>query len=88
MLNAIPPMREEYSMSLEITDDILHAAHLSADELRREIAILLFQQERLTLGQAAELDFQRMLAERGIAVHYGIAEFEDDLTTMRSLGDL
>ncbi len=81
-------------MSLEITDDILHAAHLSADELRREIAILLFQQERLTLGQAAELtgttqlDFQRMLAERGIAVHYGIAEFEDDLTTMRSLGDL
>lgn len=81
-------------MSLEIADDILHAAHLSADELRREIAILLFQQERLTLGQAAELagavqlDFQRMLAERGIAVHYGVAEFEDDLTTMRSLGDL
>ena len=75
-------------MSLEITDDILHAAHLSADEPCREIAILLFQQERLTLGQAAELDFQRMLAERGIAVHYGIAEFEDDLTTMRSLGDL
>ena len=77
-------------MSLEITDDILHAAHLSADEPRREIAILLFQQERLTLGQAGttQLDFQRMLAERGIAVHYGIAEFEDDLTTMRSLGDL
>lgn len=81
-------------MSLEITDDILRAAHLSADELRREIAILLFQQERLTLGQAAELagatqlDFQRMLAERGIAVHYGVAEFEDDLKTMRSLGDL
>lgn len=81
-------------MSLEIADDILHAAHLSADELRREIAILLFQQERLTIGQAAELagaaqlDFQRMLAERGIAVHYGVAEFEDDLTTMRSLGDL
>lgn len=38
-------------MSLVIPDDILRAANISAGELRREIALLLFQQDKLTLGQ-------------------------------------
>ena len=36
-------------------DKLLCAANISASDLRREIAILLFQQDRLTLGQASEL---------------------------------
>ena len=81
-------------MSLVIPDAILRAANISALELRREIALLLFQQERLTLGQASDfagmsqLEFQRLLARRHIAVHYDAQEFTDDLDTLRKLGQL
>ena len=72
-------------MAVTITDDVLAAAHLSELELKREIAVTLFQQERLTLAQASrlaemtQLGFQSVLAERRIPVHYGVDEFHEDL---------
>jgi predicted HTH domain antitoxin len=81
-------------MSLVIPDDILRAANMSAGERRREIALLLFQQDKLTLGQASEfaamsqLEFQRRLASRHIPVHYDRQEFADDLDTLRRTGQL
>jgi predicted HTH domain antitoxin len=81
-------------MSLVIPDDILRAANMSAGELRREIALLLFQQDKLTLGQASEfagisqLEFQQLLASRRIPVHYDVQELTDDLETLRRLGQL
>jgi len=81
-------------MSLVIPDDILRAANMSASEMRREIAALLFQQDKLTLGQASQfagmsqLAFQRLLASRHIPVHYDVQEFNDDLDTIRHLGQL
>jgi predicted HTH domain antitoxin len=81
-------------MSLVIPDDILRAANISAGELRQEIALLLFQQDRLTLGQASEftdmsrVDFQRLLARHHIPVHYDRQEFDDDLETLRRSGQL
>lgn len=81
-------------MSLVIPDDILRAANMSAGELRREIALLLFQQNKLTLGQASEfagisqLNFQQLLANHHIPVHYDAQDFTDDLDTLRRLGQL
>ncbi len=81
-------------MSLVIPDDLLRAAKISAAELQREIAVLLFQQEKLTLGQASvfagisQLEFQRLLASRRIPIHYDEQEFADDLDTLRRLGQL
>ncbi len=81
-------------MSVVISDDILDAIHMSAEELKREIAVLLFQQERLTLGQASQmagmsqLQFQFLLASRQIPLHYGIADFDADLKTLREMGRL
>lgn len=81
-------------MSLEIPDDILRAADMSPSELRREIAVLLFQLDKLTLGQASQyaemsqLEFQRLLGSRQIPVHYDDREFSDDLDTLRMLGQL
>jgi len=81
-------------MSLVIPDDILRAANMSASEMRREIAALLFQQDKLTLGQTSQfagmsqLAFQRLLASRHIPVHYDVQEFNDDLDTIRHLGQL
>lgn len=81
-------------MSLVISDEVLHTAHMSAAEMRQEIAILLFERERLTLAQAAQLaempqwQFQALLASRQIAIHYDVAELEMDLHTLRELGHL
>ena len=82
------------SMSVTIPDDILDAARMSEEELRQELAILLYERERITLAQAARLSgcdrlwFQHLLAARGITLHYEVSDFEDDLRTLRDLGRL
>ena len=81
-------------MSIVIPDEILHTIHMTVDELLQEIAILLFQKGKLTLGQASrlarvsQLQFQFLLASRQIPLHYDVAEFESDLKTLRELGRL
>jgi len=73
-------------------DNILQATRMSEEELKRELAILLFQKEKLTLGQASRLagmnllQFQHLLASRQIPVHYDVAEFEEDLKALQELG--
>ncbi len=53
--------------------------------------MLLFQQEKLTLGQASayaamnQLEFQRLLASRHISPHYDEQDFADDLATHHEL---
>ena len=62
---------------------------MSELELKRELAVTLFRQERLTLAQASrlaemsQLAFQALLAERQIPVHYSIEEFREDLQRLR-----
>ena len=76
-------------MPVTITDEVLTAAHISELELKQELALTLFQQERLTLAQASrvaemsQLAFQALLADRQIPIHYGIEEFREDLRTLR-----
>jgi predicted HTH domain antitoxin len=78
-------------MSLVIPDEIMQATRMSAAELSQEIAVLLFQKDKLTLGQASRLagmspwQFQHLLASRQIPVHYDVAEFEEDLKTLQDL---
>ncbi len=81
-------------MSLIITDETLQSAQMTVAEMRQEIAILLFQRDRLSLGQASKLaempqwQFQALLASRRIPVHYDVEAFESDLQTLRELGRL
>ncbi len=42
-------------MSLVISDEIVKASGLSEQELMIEFILLLFQQEKISLGKAAEL---------------------------------
>jgi predicted HTH domain antitoxin len=78
-------------MTLTLSDDLVHAARLTGAQLLQELAVALFQTERLTLAQAArlaEMDriaFQHLLASRKIPLHYGSEDFEEDLGTLRSL---
>jgi predicted HTH domain antitoxin len=76
-------------MPVTISDEVLTAAHISEPELKQELALVFFQQERLTLAQASriaemtQLAFQALLAERQIPIHYGVEEFREDLRTLR-----
>lgn len=75
-------------MSVVISEETLQAAHLTAGELKQELAILLFEQDRLTLIQAARLAampplaFQHLLASWSISPHYEVADFEQDIDTL------
>lgn len=75
-----------------LTEDDLRGTGLTPDEVRREVAVWLFAQERLTLGQAARLAgasqaaFLRVLGERAISLHYGIEELERDLEVLDGEG--
>jgi predicted HTH domain antitoxin len=81
-------------MSIVVSDEILAATRMSETEMRTEIAIMLFEKEKLTLAQAsrfAEMNriaFQHLLASRQIPVHYGVEDFEQDIKNLRSMGRL
>jgi len=79
-------------MPLTIPDEILDATRMTEGELRQEIAVLLFEKEKLTLAQASRLagldrlQFQHLLASRRIPVHYGVEDFERDLSSLEETG--
>ena len=63
---------------------------MNKQEMRAERAVVLFEREKMTLGQAAQLaemplaSFQHLLASRGIPLHYDVEDFEEDLQTLSS----
>ena len=81
-------------MSLVIPDEILTATRMTETEMRQEIAVMLFRREKLTLAQASRfagmhrIAFQHLLASRHIPVHYGVADFEQDIENLREMGRL
>lgn len=64
--------KENTIMALEISDSTLEQIGLSAAELRTELAVYLYQKQRLNLDQArrlAEMDllsFQNLLAQHDV----------------------
>jgi len=67
---------------------------MNEEEAKREFAVYLFQQERLTLAQASrfagmtQLEFQHLLASRRMPVHYGAEDLDEDIQTLKKLGRL
>ena len=82
------------TISIEIPREVLHAARMTPLDMRRELAIYLFQQGRLSFGKAREMAgmtvwaFQQLLASREIPVHYDVEDYEEDLRTLKELGRL
>jgi len=78
----------------EILTEVLAAARLTPQELRVELAVHLFEQDKLSLGKARQLadmtiwQFMQLLGSRGIPIHYDSAEYEQDLATLKRLGRL
>lgn len=81
-------------MSVVIPNEILTTTRMNEEEMKREIAVMLFQKEKLTLAQASRfadmnrIAFQHLLASREIPVHYGVEDFEQDIKNLREMGRL
>jgi len=81
-------------ISIEVPRDVIHATRMTPQELKRELAVYLFQQKRLSFGKAREMagmtvwTFQQLLGSRGISIHYDIEDYEEDLATLKELGRL
>ena len=75
-------------MTVTIPDDALGSLLATPEQVRLELAIALFADNKATLSRAARiaglpyLAFQRELGRREIPVHYGMAEYEADLRTL------
>ncbi|MBW4631435.1 MAG: UPF0175 family protein [Iphinoe sp. HA4291-MV1] len=77
-------------MSVLIPDDILRATKMTEDELKLEIAIMLYKQEKISSGKARAwtgltvIKFQHELAKRGFCINYDVQDFQSDVRTLQS----
>ncbi|MES1024415.1 UPF0175 family protein [Gloeocapsa sp. BRSZ] len=79
-------------MSVVIPDEILQATKMSEDELRLEIVIMLYKQEKISSGKVRAwtgitvIEFQHELAKRGLCINCDVEDFQSDVTTLQSMG--
>ena len=79
---------------MEVPREILDSARLTVADLKVEIAVHLYEQQRLSIGKARELagmslwEFRQLLASRRIHPHYDVEDLDEDLDTLRKLGRL
>jgi predicted HTH domain antitoxin len=75
-------------MIVEIPDHVIKQSGLSAKDILLKVALVLFQEEKLTLGQASKLakihqfEFQKELAAKNIPIHYAEEDYKRDLQTI------
>ena len=79
---------------IEILSEIIYSARMNSEDIKKELALLLYQQERLSFGKARELAgmsvwaFQSLLGERGIAVNYDVEDLDQDIRNLQDLARL
>lgn len=78
-----------------IADETLQACGMTEAEFKQEIALLLFDARKLSLGNACKLaqidkvEFQKLLKQRQIPLYeYDVEDLELDLKNLRALGRL
>lgn len=80
--------------TLTIPDEVLHSANMTEHEMVVELAIALYQREKVTIEQAAHMagmdriQFQRELASRDLYLTLDVDDLEQDIATLRALGRL
>lgn len=77
------------TIALELPREVVHATRLTPPELRRELALHLYAQGKLSFGKSREMSgmtvwaFQQLLGSRGLDVHYDVQDYEEDLATLK-----
>jgi predicted HTH domain antitoxin len=78
-------------MSVVIPDDILKATKMTEDDLKLEIAVMLYKQDKISGGKArawaglSVIEFQHELARRGFSINYDLQDFQADIATLESI---
>ena len=81
----------EATITLQLPRRLLESARVNVAELKIELALHLYQQKRLAIGQARELadmtlwEFRQLLASRRISPHYEVADLDEDMQTWQTL---
>ena len=82
------------TIAIEIPREIVHVTRMGPQALKRELAVYLFEQGKISFGKARELaemtvwEFQQLLGYKRIPIHYDLADYEEDLATLRELEQL
>ncbi len=64
---------------------------MTEDELKLEIAIMLYKREKISSGKVRAwtgltvIEFQHELAKRGLFINYDVKDFEADVKTLQSM---
>jgi predicted HTH domain antitoxin len=67
---------------------------LSEQEIKQELALSLYQQEKVSLAKAASIagmtriQFQQLMASRDIFMRFDEEDLESDIQTLRKLGQI
>lgn len=78
-------------MLLELDDQIIQSTGLSQEELRVELAVQLYEQGKITVGQGGRMTgmgsikFQQELGKRQVASAYDRDDLDSDLQTLSKL---
>ena len=67
---------------------------LSEQEIKQELALSLYQQEKVSVAKAASIaeitriEFQQLMASRDLFMRFDEADLESDIQTLRKLSQL
>ncbi|NEO52896.1 MAG: UPF0175 family protein [Okeania sp. SIO3B5] len=81
-------------MSIVIPNEIIKATGKSEKLLQLELAIIMFRDYQVSSAKAANfaslslIEFRQELAKRNIFVNYDSLDFQQEIQTLKTLGEL
>ncbi len=79
-------------MNLKLDIPVLDDLEISRADLLTDMALGLYMDRRVTLGQAADIaglpqsEFRRLLGRLGVAIQYDLEDLDHDLAVLRDRG--
>ena len=77
-------------MQIELDDAVINSTGLTDDDLKLKLALLLYQDRKLSLGQGGRLSglgtvqFQQELGKRQITLNYDLSDLNEDIETLNT----
>ena len=78
-------------MNVTIPDALASSMQMSEADLRLELAVALYRDQKVTLGQASKLAgmsqaaFMQEIGRRNLPVNYGVDDLDEDLRNFAEL---
>ncbi len=81
-------------MTIIIPNEIVKATGKNEELLQLELAIIMFRDYHISSAKAADfanlslIEFRQELAKRNICINYDSSDLQEELETLKKLGDL